>query len=283
VTFGEIRHGAAIVSTAKLLAVRRLIAERKVGVAFQPIWNLERGTILAYEALARPDDEYGLAGPQEAFDIAERIGRVPELDALCRAAIFARGHELPADVLLFLNLSPQSLDHSLLAGDALVQAVTAAGLTPARVVLEITERSLARPAVVSREARRLRDLGFRIALDDVGAGSTGLEMLRRVPVDYLKIDREIVAGALTDATARSVLAAILAFAREAETRVIAEGIESEAMLDLLDQAGRARAGRPVYGVQGYLTGRPSPIIAQTSIRSLLPRRQAALPRREAAS
>jgi len=221
VTFGEIRENAAIVSTAKILAVRRLLAERRLSVLFQPIWRLDRGAILGYEALSRPAEDYGLDGPIEAFDIAARIGRAPELDALCREAILARAAELPKDALLFLNLSPLSLDHPLLAGEALVEGVTAAGLTPSRVVLEITERSLARPAMVARETKRLRDLGFRIALDDVGIGSTGLEMLRLAPAEYLKIDREVIAGALTDSTARSVLAAILAFAREAGTFVIA--------------------------------------------------------------
>lgn len=192
--------------------------------------------------------------------MAERIGRAHELDALCRAAILARAHELPPDALLFLNLSPASLDHALLAGDTLVTATIAAGLTPARVVLEIAERSLARPAVVIREAKRLRALGFRIALDDVGAGNAGLEMLRSLPVDYLKIDRSVVAGAVTDTTRRSVLAAILAFAREAGTFVIAEGIETEAMLDFVDQAGREPMGRTVRAVQGYLLGRPSATI-----------------------
>jgi len=261
VTFGEIAGDAAIVSGATILAVRRLLAERAVTVAFQPIWDLERGVVLAYEALARPDPSYGLSGPQEAFDVAERIGRAHELDALCRAAILARAHELPRDALLFLNLSPASLDHALLAGETLVEATAAAGLTPARVVLEITERSLTRPAIVIREATRLRALGFKIALDDVGAGNAGLEMLRSLPVDYLKIDRAVVAGAPTDTTTRSVLAAILAFAREAGTFVIAEGIETEAMLDFVDRAGREPTGRTVRAVQGYLLGRPSATIS----------------------
>jgi len=261
VTFGEIAGDAAIVSGATILAVRRLLAERAVTVAFQPIWDLERGVVLAYEALARPDPSYGLSGPQEAFDVAERIGRAHELDALCRAAILDRARDLPPDALLFLNLSPASLDHALLAGETLVEATAAAGLTPARVVLEITERSLTRPAIVIREATRLRALGFKIALDDVGAGNAGLEMLRSLPVDYLKIDRAVVAGAPTDTTTRSVLAAILAFAREAGTFVIAEGIETEAMLDFVDRAGREPTGRTVRAVQGYLLGRPSATIS----------------------
>jgi diguanylate cyclase (GGDEF)-like protein len=262
VTFTEIQDRVSILSPAKVQTVRRLLAEGHVRVAFQPIWDLQRGGIVAFEALARPAPDYGFAGPQEAFDIAERIGHAHDLDAVCRQAILARAAELPPDTLLFLNVSPQTLDHGLLAGTTLVEAVTAVGLTPERVVLELTERSVARLQVVVREAARLRSLGFKLALDDTGAGNAGLEMLSQVPVDVVKIDRGVVVKALTDRAARGVLAGIVAIARETDTYVIAEGIEDQAMLDLVRRVG-VRAGsvqEGVQGVQGYLLGRPSEAI-----------------------
>lgn len=100
-------------------------------------------------------------------------------------------------------------------------------------------------------------------------------MPRLVPADYLKIDRSIVAAAPTDGTARSVLAALLAFAREAETFVIAKGVETEAMLDVLSHAGRPGLDRQVYAVQGYLTGQPSATVAQTPSYVPSPRGRAA--------
>jgi len=262
VTFEEIRESASILSSATAHALRHLLVERRVAVAFQPIWDVNRGEILAFEALTRPDPHYGFAGPQEAFDTAERIGRAHDLDALCRAAILSRAAELPPDALLFLNISPQTLDLDLLAGAALVDAVAAAGLTPARVVLELTERSMARLSVVVREATRLRALGFKLALDDTGAGNAGLEMLSQLPVDYVKIDRAVLVKALGDKAARAVLAGIIAIAREMDTYVIAEGIEDMALLDLARHAGVPNGDRPtgVQGVQGYLLGRPSETI-----------------------
>ncbi len=128
-------------------------------------------------------------------------------------------------------------------------------------MLEITERSVARPGVVVREVKRLRQLGFRVALDDTGAGNAGLEMLSQVPVDFVKIDRTVVARALTDTAARAVLAGIIAIAQETGAYVIAEGIEDSAMLALVRGVGVAeptngtRGG--VQGVQGFLLGRPS--------------------------
>ncbi len=267
--FTEIESTTQITSTAKILTVRRLLDERKIAVVFQPIWDLARGRILAFEALMRFSAEYGLEGPQEAFDIAEKIGRAHDLDAACREAILARAALLPPDALLFINVSPQTLDHGLLAGSALVEAVTTAGLAPERVVLELTERSMARLSVVVREARRLHGLGFKLALDDTGAGNAGLRMLSQLPVDFVKIDRGVVAQALTEKAARGILAGIVAIAQETGTYVIAEGIEDQAMLDLVRAAGGVSSTQPgIQGVQGYLLGRPSEVIpAPTALRA----------------
>ncbi len=261
VTFAQVQDDVSLLPAAKVAAVRHLLAGEHIDVAFQPIWDLEHGTILAVEALARPAAAFGLSGPQEAFDIAERTGHAHALDALCRQAILRRAALLSPDTLLFLNVSPHTLEHGGLNGSVLVDAVAAAGLSPERVVLEITERSVARPGVVVREVKRLRQLGFRVALDDTGAGNAGLEMLSQVPVDFVKIDRTVVARALTDTAARAVLAGIIAIAQETGAYVIAEGIEDSAMLALVRGVGVAeptngtRGG--VQGVQGFLLGRPS--------------------------
>jgi EAL domain-containing protein (putative c-di-GMP-specific phosphodiesterase class I) len=141
--------------------------------------------------------------------------------------------------------------------------VKQAQISPDRVVFEITERSAIQVETIVRESNRLRSLGFRIALDDVGAGNMGLEVLRHVPVDFVKIDRSLISQALVDNTAHAVLSGILAFARRAGTFVIAEGIETRAMLDMVEQAGLPSASGEggVHGAQGYLFGRPSQSIA----------------------
>ena len=186
------------------------------------------------------------------FDIAEQMGRAHELDALCVEKILARATELPPDILLFLNLTPQSLAHDLLTGATLLEAVISAGLEPSRVVLEITERSIAKLEEVVQKAKFLRLMGFRIALDDVGAGNAGLEMLSQLPVDFVKIDRAVVGNALTDQSVRSVFAGITTIARESHFSVVAEGIENIEMLDFVQRAG-------VQYAQGYLLGHPGEI------------------------
>ncbi|HYM58112.1 MAG TPA: EAL domain-containing protein [Solirubrobacteraceae bacterium] len=259
VAAGEIVDGVPVVTIEKVRAVRALIAGGDIDVAFQPIWDLGGSRVLGYEALARFESSE-LNGPGEAFEIADSIGRGHELDAVCRRAALREATGLPGDVLLFLNVSPQTLEHDGLAGDSLVQAVRGAGLEPERVVLEITERTDARKEVLQPETARLRALGFKVALDDVGAGNAGLEMLRGLPVDFIKIDRGVVSAAIDDRSARAVLLGIMAFAREIDAFVIAEGIETEAMLELArdPEPARPAAARGAQGAQGYLLGRPAP-------------------------
>lgn len=255
VTFDEIRDEHPVFLPARVEQVRRLVSEATIGVAFQPIWSIDHRRVIGYEALARPAGPDPI-NPQDAFDIAERIGKAHELDRVCRTAILARSQNLPANTLLFLNVSPQTLDHAELAGTSLVRAVEAAGLTPERVVLEITERSVARIDAVVREAARLRALGFLLALDDAGSGNSGLEMLSKLAVDFVKIDREVVVRAQAGAGGRGVLAGIIAIAHEMNAQIIAEGIEDEAMLELIRSATRSS---PLdCAVQGYYLGRPQP-------------------------
>lgn len=265
VCFADIEHGFAAASTAKIAGLRRLLAEHDVSAVFQPIWHLGRDAILGYEALTRPSSDYGLDGPQEAFDLAEQIGRTPELDLICREAILARARELPPGALLFMNLAPQSLDHPLTAGKTLLDAVEAAGLHPSLVVLEVTEQSGTRLSTVVREVQRFRELGFQVALDDVGAGNAGLEMLRQMAVDFVKIDRRVVIEAMSNTSAAGVFAAIIAFAQRTGIPVIAEGIETETMLEALQRIGDSLGSTecPIQAVQGYLFGKPSATLPVT--------------------
>jgi EAL domain-containing protein (putative c-di-GMP-specific phosphodiesterase class I) len=276
VSFDERSDDMWLLSPIKLQQLRRLIADEGVSVAFQPIWDVHACTILAYEALARPALQYGFDGPQDVFDLAERVGRAHEVDAVCRRATLNRAKELPADVLLFINVSPQSLDHGRLNAIQFCAEVIAAGLTPQQVVIEITERSVAQLAVVVRAAKELQWAGFRLALDDTGAGNAGLQMLsQQLPVEFVKIDREIIVKAMTDAAARGVMAGTIAIARETGAYVIAEGIEDIEMLHVA--CGRAsrvpKRRRGVQGVQGYLLRRPSELIPApgdpSAIRELL--------------
>ena len=123
VAAAEVVDSVPVVTIEKVRAVRALIDAGAVDVAFQPIWDLSGTRVLGYEALARPRSSE-LSGPGEAFEIADSIGRGHELDAVCRRATLRVAGDLPPGALLFLNVSPQSLEHDALAGDSLVRRRT---------------------------------------------------------------------------------------------------------------------------------------------------------------
>jgi diguanylate cyclase (GGDEF)-like protein len=264
--FDEIRERAVVTTSERREAVRRLTEEGRLTTVFQPIWNFDGATLLGVEALTRPDPSYGLSGPAEAFDIAEQIGRVHQLDVLCVESALRCVPELEPGVLLFFNLSPLTLDLDAEAHLWLAPAVERAGLRPQDVVVEVTERFGGRTASVVERLKQLRQQGFKIAIDDVGTGNSGLEMLSQIEAEFVKLDRSIVAAAATESGARAVLMAMAAFARQTGAFVIAEGIEDEETLEFLRGIDTRNLSSTaiIQGGQGYGLGRPSPELSPES-------------------
>jgi diguanylate cyclase (GGDEF)-like protein len=258
--FEEIRDSVSITTSAKRDAVHRLVREGRVTTLFQPIWDLSTETLIGLEALSRPDPCYGLSGPAEAFDVAEQTGHVHDLDVMCVTHALKQAARLPDDPTIFINLSPQTLDLDAKGNDWFSEAVTASGLSRERVVVEVTERFGGRTASVVKALESMRQMGFRIALDDVGTGNAGLEMLRRVGADFVKIDGGIVRAAAAEPNARAVLLAMATFAQQTGSFVIAEGIEDVEMLDFLSHVHQSDTPerRLIQGGQGYGLGRPAP-------------------------
>jgi len=260
VSFDEIRERVSVTTGGKREAVRGLVAEGRLATVFQPIWDFATDDLLGIEALTRPDPSYGLSGPAEAFDIAEQIGCVHELDELCATRALAAATDLPEGALLFVNLAPKTLELDSDGDEWLWAAAERSGIAPNRVVVEVTERIGARVEPVIASLDRLRERGFKLALDDVGTGNAGLEMLRRIGAEYVKLDQSIVAAAATEPNARAVLMAMGTFARQTGAFVIAEGIEDEETLEFLRdvEALETSPGTVIQGGQGFRLGYPSP-------------------------
>jgi diguanylate cyclase (GGDEF)-like protein len=259
VCFADIAGGVVLTTQEKVRSVRKLLEEEALTTHFQPIWNLELQTMLGIEALARPDSSYGL-GPAEAFDIAAQIRRTHELDKLCVRRALKIAPDLPPGTLVFLNISPQTLDLDVTCDEWLAPEVEKAGLATESIVIEVTERFSGDVASVVRSLEHLQCQGFRLALDDVGTGNAGLEMLREVDVDFVKIDRSIVAAAPKEHNALAVLTAMATYARHTGSFVIAEGIEDEGVLGFIQRLVESPAytGTVIQGGQGYGLGRPAP-------------------------
>ena len=215
-------------------------------IAYQPIVAIARRKVIAYEALVRTD-EPTLLGPMDLFDAAERLGRLHEVARKIRAQVAADASELPEGLLLFVNANPEDLnDFDLFAASSPLSKIAD------RVVLELTERaSLDRVAGLQTRIGRLRELGFRIALDDLGAGYAGLSSFTLLQPDYVKLDASLVRAIDRSPQKRSIVRAMLQLASgDLGLIVISEGVETTAERDTLVTLG-------AHLLQGYLFARPS--------------------------
>jgi EAL domain-containing protein (putative c-di-GMP-specific phosphodiesterase class I) len=218
----------------------------RLWMAYQPIVHWPDRTAFSYEALVR-SDEPSLASPMELLDAAERLGRLHDLGRRLRGLVARAAPEAPKGALLFVNLHPLDL------GDAelLAPASALAAIAP-RVVLEITERaSLDGLSDLAATIAKLRRLGFRIAIDDLGAGYAGLSSFSRLEPEFVKLDISLVCGVDSDPRKRSLARAMIQLCvKELGIQVIGEGVETAAERDVLATDGCKL-------MQGFLFAKPS--------------------------
>jgi len=230
------------------VTIDEVIAAESVRSVFQPIVDLASGVVVAYEALAR-GPEGPLHRPDDLFAAAREAGVLADLDRACRAAAFrgAVEHGVVAPLTLFVNVEPEVLDAAPLT-ELLALADGAPG--DLRVVVEITERALAaRPAELLRTVARIRELGWGVALDDVGAEAMSLAFMPLVRPDVVKLDLRLVQERPGPAVAQ-IMNAVNAYAQATGAAILAEGVEDERHL-MTARALGARLG------QGWMFGRPT--------------------------
>jgi EAL domain-containing protein (putative c-di-GMP-specific phosphodiesterase class I)/ActR/RegA family two-component response regulator len=223
-----------------------LIFERalqSVWMAFQPVVSWRRKRILAYEALLR-STEPKLANPCLLLSAAERLDRVAEVGRIVRNRVAEDVPGAPSQYV-FVNLH----SHDLL-DDHLYDPTAPLSKVAERVVLEVTERaSLSTVNDIETRIDKLRHLGFRIALDDLGAGYSGLASFAPLQPEVVKYDMSLVRGVDSSPTRRKVIQAMTALFAEMEMQVVAEGVETIAERDTLIELG-------VDLLQGYLFAKP---------------------------
>lgn len=223
--------------------------ERALGtlwMAFQPIVSVKERRVFGHEALMR-SVEPALPHAGAMLDAAERLRRVHALGRVTRgrAASAAEGLEPGDGIALFVNLHPHDL-----SDDALLDPASPLTAIASRVVLEVTERAPldGLPDVRSR-IRALRDLGFRLAVDDLGAGYAGLTALAHLEPEIVKLDMALVRGIDADPKRRKIVAKLTELAHDLGILVVAEGVETVAERDVVVDLGCDL-------LQGYLLARP---------------------------
>jgi EAL domain-containing protein (putative c-di-GMP-specific phosphodiesterase class I) len=213
-------------------------------MAFQPLVSLSERKVYAYEALMRTEEPL-LPHPGAVLAAAERLNRLDELGRAVRAQVAKAMQDSP-ETTVFVNLHSQDLlDAQLYAPDSPLAAFGK------RVVLEITERaSLEGLKDIETRLKALRDLGYRLAVDDLGAGYAGLTSFTQIQPEVVKFDMSLVRGLDASASKRRLLTSMTALFRDWNIVVVAEGVETPAERDAL-----AALGCDV--LQGYLFARPA--------------------------
>lgn len=245
---------------AELLEV---IEQKALTPVFQPIIDLGAQQVLGFEATSRGALNSPLQSPLTMFEAAAQARLLPELDRACISMACARFSELQLPGLLFLNCSPVSFVNAGLHQATAEAALGIHDLPAGRIVIEITEQqALDDFAPLRATAAAFRRWGFRIAVDDLGAGYAGLRVWSELKPDYVKIDRHFIEGIEGDATKRDFVRSIAEISRRLGCRAVAEGIETVEELETVRRLG--------IGIgQGFLLGLPRRIPVSTVPQALL--------------
>jgi EAL domain-containing protein (putative c-di-GMP-specific phosphodiesterase class I) len=213
-------------------------------IAYQPIVSWSKRTTFAHEALVR-NEEPTLRSPPDLFEAAERLGRLEELGRTVRDRVAHTLDVNPVDGLLFINLHAMEL-----ADDRLIASEAPLSRHAERVVLEVTERApLEQIRDATSRVAQLRSLGYRIAVDDLGAGYAGLTSFAHLEPDVVKVDMSLIRGIDMSPMKQKLLGSIVGLCRDLRIEIIAEGVETPAERDALVRVGGDLC-------QGYLFARP---------------------------
>ena len=233
------------IAAAKVERIAGVIAREALRIVYQPIWSVRDSRPIGFECLARFDDPYEQPTDRWFADAAEvGLGVELELHAIERA--LAAVALLPDDVYVAVNTGPGTILDARLAW-------LLSRFPLHRIVLELTEHDMVEDfSLILAVLSPLRAQGLRIAVDDAGAGYSGLQQILAVQPDLIKLDRSLIHDIGIDPGRRALAAALSSFARDTGSKIIAEGVETDGELAMLRALG-------VDTVQGYLLGRPQPI------------------------
>lgn len=229
-----------------------LIERRAFEIHFQPLVDVQAVRLLGYEALTRGPANSALHSPLVLFELAAQLDRLVTLERVLVRLIVKRFCELQLPGQLFINVTADTLSQVAEQREPVRQdfSEAALGLPPSRIVVELTEtRPVLDLRAMQSSLEALREMGFRVALDDLGEGFAGLRRWSELRPDFVKIDRHFIDGVASDPVKLQFVRAMAEMAAGSGATVIAEGLEDEGDLRVI-----ARLGIAVC--QGYLLGRP---------------------------
>lgn len=235
--------------------LKNALAKNELKVFYQPVADLGTMDVVGYEALSRWELEGRLLPPGEFIPIAKAIGEIPKIDnwVLRQACLQCRSWQETAarKLSISVNISFKQLKEANFY-TSVMDALEFSNLGPECLKLEITEHEAMEDVGLTLEVLcKLRAEGISICLDDFGTGYSSLSYMNKLPIDTLKIDRSLINAIDRNFKTLEIVRSIVAMAQTLGIRVIAEGVEREAQLDLLRWMGCG-------AVQGYFISKPKP-------------------------
>ncbi|QDQ00464.1 EAL domain-containing protein [Lysinibacillus fusiformis] len=250
----------------RLKALKKIIQDKDLHTYFQPIVDLQTKQTMGFEALNRPETSELFSSVDSFYEFVGQTDCVFLFECFCRNLSLQRfkerlhGDLLNKNFMLFLNIHPNVLlDKKYHSGETL-QLLKELGIKPQQVVFELTERSAVIDFVeFERVLSNYRSQGYRIAVDDVGSGYNSLKTLIYLKPEFIKLDRSLIQYIDKNSEQQQLVTLLMKYAVQAETKIIAEGIERQEELDYLHQIG-------IHYAQGYALGKPAKDIHLGKIR-----------------
>src|SRR5437773_427225 len=231
---------------------RFLLFQGGVRTVFHPIIRLRDREVVGHEALTRPLIGGSFDSVEELFAFAESSELMMEFERMCRRTAIHAAKEVPHMGLLFLNASAGAVEDPEWSAGTVEQDLTGSGLKPSDVVVEITERvAIVRHDEFQGALETFKERGYRVAVDDMGAGYASLQSLAAIEPDFLKFDISLVRDIDRSSIKRSLLESLRHLAEKIHARVIAEGVERPEEMQTLLELG-------IELGQGYLFHREEP-------------------------
>lgn len=229
----------------------RILTNQLLTPVFQPIVSVNHKKIIGYEALIRGPADSPLHSPLNLFDTAEHYDLQARLEFACREITIKQFASLKLPGKLFINVSPSVLLEPGFKKGETLKFIQKSGLHPNMIIIELTEHQPTNDYRIMKEAvEHYRSMGFEIALDDLGAGYSGLRLWSELQPEYVKIDKHFVQGLHENKVKFNFVKSIRQMASAMNCKVIAEGIEVPEELDAILKIGITHA-------QGFYFARPS--------------------------
>ncbi len=231
-----------------------ILYKKKIQTVFQPIVCLQDGSVHGYEALSRGPQNSILHTPDMLFKCAQKFNKLWELEFLCRSKAFEAAFKIKNNFRLFLNVNPNIMQDVKFRRGFTKEYLEKFGIDPKRIIFEITEsEAINHLDDFIKTIDNYKQQDYRIAIDDAGAGYSGLNLISDIHPNYIKLDMKLVRDIDKDTTKQTLIQCLNEFSEYTETALIAEGIETKAELLTLIEIGVQ------YG-QGFFLQKPNGIL-----------------------